>query len=171
MEKVFWLREGLLAGRSGPNLDPWDLETFKKNGFSAILSVNDGEMVHESLIESLGLNYANIPMSSNAPVQPGDKELCLRNLPKAMKFLGENLRSGPVLVHCRSGKDRTGLVLAASLIAIDGAEVDISMSEVLKVREIAFSADGWMSFSKSVLEAFYLQNKSMLSDSLSLASN
>lgn len=76
MEKIFWLREGLLAGRSGPNLDPWDLEGFKNNGFSAILSVNDGEMVHESLIESLGLNYADIPMSSNAPVQPGDKELC-----------------------------------------------------------------------------------------------
>ena len=171
MQKVFWLREGLLAGRSGPNLDPWDLSTFKVNGFSAILSVNDGEMVHESLIESLGLNYSNIPMSANAPVQPGDKEYCLKNLPKAMKFLGNNLKNGPVLIHCRSGKDRTGLVLAASLIAIEGLEIEISMREVLKVRGIAFSADGWVDFSRDVLEAFYLQNKSMLSGSLSLFSS
>jgi len=171
VEKVFWLREGLLAGRSGPNLDPWDVSMFKINGISAILSVNDGEMVHESLIGSLGLNYANIPMSSNAPVQPGDKEHCLKSLPKAMKFVGDNLKHGPVLIHCRSGKDRTGLVLAACLIAIEGLEPDISMEEVLKVRDIAFSADGWVDFSKDVLETFYLQNKSMLSDSLSLASN
>lgn len=159
MEKVFWLREGLLAGRSGPNLDPWDLAEFKAGGFAAILSVNDGEMVHESLIRSLGINYANIPMSSNAPVRQGDKELCLKNLPHAMKFIGENSSNGPVLIHCRSGKDRTGLVLAASLIATEASDVDAAMKEVLKVRPIAFSAEGWLDFSMDVLESFRSQWK------------
>ncbi len=163
MKKVFWLRDGLLAGRSGPNLDPWDLTDFQKAGFSAILSVNDGEMVHETLVQSLGLNYANIPMSPNAPVRPGDKEYCLENIPKAIGFITDNLKNGPVMVHCRSGKDRTGLVLAASLIAIEGLDENTAMEEVLKVRDIAFSAEGWVEFGKEVLEAFYLQNKKVSS--------
>lgn len=171
MDKIFWLREGSLAGRTGPNLDYWDVASFKENGFSAILSVNDGDMVHESLIESVGLEYANIPMSSNAPVRAGDKEHCLTNLPKAMLFISKNLKDGPVLIHCRSGKDRTGMVLAASLIAIEGLDAKTAMNEVFNVRNIAFSAEGWIDFGYDVLDSFYTQNKSMLTDSLTLDEN
>ena len=90
--------------------------------------VNEGEMVHEALIQSLEMDYANIPMSPNASVRPGDKELCLTNLPKAMNFIGKNTPSGPVLIHCRSGKDRTGMVLAALLIVLQGLTVKILKS-------------------------------------------
>lgn len=159
MKNVFWLRDGWLAGRSGPNLDPWNITDFHDFGFSAILSVNDGEMVHESLIQTLGMEYANIPMSSNAPVRPDDKEYCLNNLPKAVEFIAGHLENGPVLVHCRSGKDRTGLVLAASLIEIEGLDVKAAMDEVRKVREIAFSAEGWLEFGKNVLEDFCSLNR------------
>jgi len=171
MENVFWLRVGEIAGRTGPNEDLWQLEEFKENGFSAILSVNEGEMVHESLIQSLEMDYANIPMSPNAPVRPGDKELCLTNLPRAMNFIGKNIPDGPVLIHCRSGKDRTAMVLAALLIAFEGLNVKEAMDEVFKVRPIAFSAEGWVEFGQEVLGEFEAQNKSVLSDSLSLDSN
>lgn len=59
--------------------------------------------------------------------------------------------NGPVLVHCRSGKDRTGMVLAAYLIEIEGYGVKRAMEEVLAVRPIAFSAEGWMEFGLEVL--------------------
>lgn len=154
MHQVFWLRKPILAGRSGPNRHPWDIAAFKESGFSAILSVNGGDMVHESLIESFGLEYANIPMSSNAPVREGDKALCLANLPKTVKFIASHRANGPVLVHCRSGKDRTGLVLAASLMAIEGLDVQAAMNAVLEVRPIAFSAEGWLTFSQDVLTEF-----------------
>ncbi|MBU2862815.1 dual specificity protein phosphatase family protein [Reinekea forsetii] len=155
MQQVFWLRENLIAGRSGPNLNPWALEVFKANGFAAILSVNDGEMVHESLIDRLGMGYACIPISANAPPRQGDKELCLINIPKAISFITKNASQGPVLVHCRSGKDRTGMVLAAYLIAIEGLSPRDAMDEVLKVRAIAFSTDQWMEFGINVLTDFY----------------
>lgn len=171
MNKLFWLRKNLLAGRTGPNLDSWDVSEFKESGFSAILSVNDGEMVHESLIKAVGLEYANIPMSSNAPVRAGDKDYCLRNLPKAMSFIGKNLVKGPVLIHCRSGKDRTGMVLAACLIALESMNAEDAINEILSVRDIAFSAEGWVDFGLDVLNTFYAQNKSMLADSLGLATN
>ena len=119
MEHVFWLRKGKIAGRSGPNTNMWDLHEIKSSGIGSILSVNNGEAVHESMLSSLGIAYSNIPMSSNAPAREGDKELCLENLPRAMEFIRENLKNGPVLVHCRSGKDRTGMVMAAYLIKFE----------------------------------------------------
>ncbi|MFQ3280919.1 dual specificity protein phosphatase family protein [Reinekea sp.] len=160
MQHVFWLRENQLAGRSGPNLEPWSLEQIKEFGFSAILSVNDGEMVHESLLDQLSLNYACIPMSSNAPIRDGDKDQCLRNLPRTISFIEKNIEAGPVLIHCRSGKDRTGMVLAASLIVREGLIPSVAMAEVLKVRDIAFSADTWMDFGLDVLTSFYDSHKS-----------
>lgn len=154
MEHVFWLREGKVAGRTGPNTDVWDLDEIKANEFSSILSVNEGEGVHESRLSALGVAYANIPMSPNAPIQAGDKELCLQNLPKAMEFIQDNVLNGPVLVHCRSGKDRTGMVLAAYLIKYEGHNVVDAMKEVISVRSIAFSAEGWKEFVFDVLSAY-----------------
>ncbi len=154
MKHVFWLRKNIIAGRSGPNSDMWDLNEIKAGGIAAILSVNHGDAVHESMLFNLGIAYSNIPMSSNAPVRDGDIELCLANLPKAMEFIRENLTNGPVLVHCRSGKDRTGMVLAAYLIEFEGCNEKEAMEKVTAVRPIAFSAEGWMEFGLEVLGLF-----------------
>ena len=88
-----------------------------------------------------------------------------------MIFIGKNLKIGPVLIQCRSGKDRTGMVLAASLIAIEGIDVKSAMNEVFSVRDVAFSAEGWVDFGTDVLSSFYRQNKLMLAASQTLAAN
>ncbi len=134
----------------------WDLNEVKANGIAAILSVNGGDAVHESMLSNLGIAYANIPMSSNAPVRDGDKEFCLANLPRAMEFVRETMMNGPVLIHCRSGKDRTGMVLAAYLIEFEAYDVKQAMEEVIAVRPIAFSAQGWMEFAMEVLNHYKL---------------
>jgi len=159
MEHVFWLKEGVIAGRTGPDTNSWHIEELKAHGFSAILSVNNGEGVHETMISSLGMRYSNIPMSSNAPAREGDKEVCLANIPKAMDFIRDNLSTGPVLVHCRSGKDRTAMVLAAYLISFEGHSVEEAMDTVLSVRPIAFSAEGWVEFGHDVLTQYRANNK------------
>ncbi len=169
MEHVFWLKEGKVAGRSGPNTNVWDLNEFKASGFAAILSVNDGEAVHESMVSNLGIVYSNIPMSSNAPARDGDKEFCLENIPKAMDFIRENLMTGPVLIHCRSGKDRTGMVMAAYLIEFEGYNAKEAMDKVIAVRPIAFSADGWMEFGLDVLSLYKTHNQQRNADSGTIA--
>jgi protein-tyrosine phosphatase len=146
LQHIFWLREGKIAGRSGPNTDGWDLDAIQAGGFSAILSVNNGEAVHQTLLAKLGIAYANIPMSSNAPARDGDREFCLQNVPRALEFIAENLVSGPVLIHCRSGKDRTGMVMAAYLIEFEGYDAKTAMDQVIEVRPIAFTAQGWKEF-------------------------
>lgn len=161
MEHVFWLRKGQIAGRSGPNSIMWDLDELKASGIAAILSVNNGEAVHESLLSQLNIAYSNVPMSSNAPVKDGDKELCLKNIPKAMSFIRDNLATGPVLIHCRSGKDRTGMVMAAYLITFESYNPREAMDKVISVRPIAFSADGWMEFGLGVLRCYKSQNNQL----------
>ena len=158
MKNIFWLREGKIAGRTGPDENPWDLEEIKSAGFSAILSVNNGEGVHETLISKVGLSYASIPMSPNAPVKEGDLDHCLKNLPRAVDFIKDNTKTGAVLVHCRSGKDRTGLVLSAYLMTSENLSVEDAMSNVFKVRPIAFSAEGWVDFGKQVLSRYEHKN-------------
>ncbi|WP_428243895.1 protein-tyrosine phosphatase family protein [Gynuella sp.] len=157
MKHVFWLRDGQLAGRSGPNKHPWHIETFKTQGFSAILSVNDGEGAHETLIRQHGLNYAHIPMSDNAPPRPGDKQYCLSQLPLAISFITDHLTGGPVLVHCRSGKDRTAMVMAATLMMMERISAQAAMDDIISVRPIAFTAEGWADFAQDVLTEFEKQ--------------
>ena len=154
LQHVFWLRAGKIAGRSGPNSDAWDLEEIRAGGITAVLSVNGGEAVHETLLARLGIAYANIPMSSNAPARDGDCEICLQNIPRAMAFIGENLARGPVLIHCRSGKDRTGMVMAAYLIEFEGYSAEAAMGEVIDARPIAFTAQGWREFGLEVLSRY-----------------
>lgn len=160
------IKKKKVAGRSGPNSNVWSLDEIKASGFSAILSVNNEEAVHESMLSNLGIAYSNIPMSSNAPARDGDKELCLENLPKAIEFIEKNMMNGPVLIHCRSGKDRTGMVLAAYLIKFEACNVKEAMEEVISVRPIAFSAEGWMEFVPEVLSLYKTQDKRMQSDQM-----
>ena len=83
---------------------------------------------------------------------------------KAMKFIRDNILNGPVLIHCRSGKDRTGMVMAAYLIEFESYNVEKAMEEVISVRPIAFSAEGWMDFAAEVLSTYKTHNKRMQPD-------
>lgn len=114
MKHVFWLVPGKLGGRPGPDRAPWDLGEMRGAGVEAVLSVNDGLLCHPGDFRAYGIEYACIPLSDNAPPQPGDRERCLLALPLALGFVKEHLAEGRgTVVHCSSGKDRTGLLLTA----------------------------------------------------------
>ncbi len=154
MNHIFWLVPNLLAGRCGPNEQPWSLGHLRKSGFGAVLSVNDGELCHPEDFAREGLAYACIPLSSNAPPLDGDLEHCLERLPAALSFADESIgKSIPVLVHCAAGKDRTGLFLAYYLLQSEGLSVRQAMARVRDARPIAFTADGWHEFAYQVLSA------------------
>ncbi|MGF1742091.1 dual specificity protein phosphatase family protein [Vibrio profundum] len=153
MEHVFFI-EPLVAGRSGPDKDMWDIETLQGEGVATILSVNDGEMVHVSRLTSLGIEYLHIPLSSNAPIQEGDLGICLQALPRIVRFIDVSQKLGTVLIHCRSGKDRTGLALAAYLVEVKGYRIQAAMDAVKSVQPNAFSAAGWDEFARCVLSEY-----------------
>jgi len=71
-----------------------------------------------------------------------------------MNFIRENLVSGPLLIHCRAGKDRTGMVMAAYLMEFEGYDAKTAMDKVIEARPIAFTAQGWKEFGLEVLSCY-----------------
>ncbi len=109
MDDLFWLLPDAPAGRAGPNRNPWDPRALAAAGSDAVLSVDDGEGCRAAEIAALGMSYRRIPFSQNAPPLPGDPALCLDALPRAYGVVTAHVARGRrVLVHCSSGKDRTG---------------------------------------------------------------
>ena len=94
-------------------------------------------------------------MSDNAPPRPGDDVICLEVLPRAYEFVTKQMnRQRRVLVHCSSGKDRTGLFLSYFLMRHHHLSVSEAIRAVRAVRPIAISAMGWEAFATRVLSHF-----------------
>jgi protein-tyrosine phosphatase len=154
MHHVFWFAAGKVAGRSGPSKDPWDPFALRAAGIGAVLSVNDGALCHPDDLERAGLTYSCVPLSPNAPPQDGDLELCVAALPNALERILQAESNGvATLVHCHSGKDRTGLVLAYYAARAWRMTRHEAIAKVRHVRPIAFSAPGWEEFALHVLAA------------------
>lgn len=154
MKHVFWLVPGAVAGRTGPDRHPWDAGELRAGGIGAVLSVNDGGACHGEDFAALGMAYRCIPLSDNAPPLDGDIAHCLRALSAAYDYVrGELDKDRAVLVHCRSGKDRTGLFMCYFLIRESGVTAEDAIKAVRRVRPIALSAEGWEELAAAVLEA------------------
>lgn len=154
MRYVFWLVAGELCGRPGPNHQPWNLNEMQDSGIGAILSVNEGDSVHEDELAAANIRHTCIPLAANAPAIAGDLELCLERLPRAYEFARAHVERGSsVLVHCRHGKDRTGLFMAYYLLRRDKLSVEEGIGQVKAVCPIAMTAQGWDEFVPKVLVA------------------
>jgi hypothetical protein len=152
MDKLFWIIPGKLAGRPGPDREPWNLAALRTGGIGAVLSVNDGLLCHPEDFVAAGITYACVPLSANAPPQPGDDHLCQRALPQAYAFVQAQMALGNgVVVHCSGGKDRTGLFLCYFLTQYAHLSPTEAIQAVRHVRPIALSAVGWEEFARQVL--------------------
>ncbi len=152
MRHVFWLVPGKLAGRAGPDREPWKITELRHAGIGATLSVNDGVLCRVEDFVEAGIDYCCIPLSANAPPLAQDKAHCLAALPQAYAYVKAKIESRTAtLVHCSSGKDRTGLFMAYFLVRSGASPVD-AMAGVKAVRPIAFTAEGWEAFAFEVLK-------------------
>lgn len=153
MDKLFWVIPGRLAGRPGPDREPWNVGSLRDGGIGAVLSVNDGLLCHPEDFAAHDIDYACVPLPENAPPLPGDEKICLTALPKAYQFVKVQMeRDRAVLVHCSSGKDRTGLFLCYFLIHHAGLSAREAIDSVRQVRPIALSASGWEQLAEQVLK-------------------
>jgi tyrosine-protein phosphatase SIW14 len=83
-------------------------------GIKTVLDLRGG-MIHEpkerKWVEAAGMQYVGIGLSGLLP--PKEQQMA-----KILALL-QNPARGPVLVHCRRGDDRTGVVIACYRIAHD----------------------------------------------------
>lgn len=73
------------------------------------------------LVKALGMKYVNIPMKGMTT--PTEKQIS-----HALKALKDS-SDGPVFIHCKRGKDRTGVVLACYRVEHDGWPNQKALSE------------------------------------------
>lgn len=152
MKHIFWLRPDLIAGRCGPDQNPWDPALLVEAGIDAVLSVNDGRLVHAEDLNAVGIDYALMPLSENAPPRAGDLEHCLDVLPRAFDFLSDAIKVGrKPMIHCTSGKDRTGMLMCYYLCRSESCSPQEAVQEVRRVRPIALSAPEYEPFAIEVL--------------------
>ena len=152
MDELFWIIQGKLAGRVGPNTEPWDLSALRAGGIGAIISVNYGEDCVREDIEAHDIAYACIPFSSNAPPLPGDDDISVAAVRQAYEFATAQIDDGRgVLVHCNAGKDRTGLFLCYFVMQHAGLSPRDAIERIRETRPIALSAEGYYEFAVHVL--------------------
>lgn len=141
MDKIFWLLPQKLAGRSGPNQDPWNLKAIRESGIDVIVSL-DSDCDAASISKS-GIKHLQHFIPPVCPVTPALMLEFAHIAHRASKEVIQCMSAGSkVMVHCMAGKDRTGLVLCASLIHLEGLNAKQALERVRLVRPIALTAPG-----------------------------
>ncbi|QIZ75454.1 dual specificity protein phosphatase family protein [Ferrimonas lipolytica] len=152
MDKLFWLVPGQIAGRSGPNKDPWKIAELAETGIDLVVSLNDAVGVDSKELCQYQIEHLHIELPPNIPPKAGDEQHCLAGLTQAWHQLEPVLSSGQtVLIHCRSGKDRTGLLMAYLVMQLEKLPPSEAIAMVKEVRPIALSAEGWLDMAEQVL--------------------
>lgn len=157
MKHLFWMVEGVLAGRCGPCCQPWDLGELKAVGIGAVVSLSDDAGDPDALARA-GIAHLHRPIKRNVPPLEEDVSRAGEAISEALAWVLEmEAAQTPVLVHCALGNDRTGLLMAAYLMARGAAPVH-AVSQVRSLREQAFTAEGWDQLVYDVL--YSMQNES-----------
>ncbi len=151
MKAVFWLIRDAIAGRPGPQMEPWSPAELRAAGFDAVVNLSE----HPSdvaALEAAGLEARWVPLPTDVPPTKESEEQCVEALPRAYAFVSAQLARGrKVLVHCHAGKDRTGLLLAVLVAKRDGLSAPAAIKRVRAVRPLAITAPGWEALALAVI--------------------
>ncbi len=144
MRLIYWLEEGIVAGRCGPWRDPFDIDAMKEGGIATILSLDERE--HALLAgRTDSIEHGLIHLPDSIPPSAHDIETYRARVPEAVDYIEGAIDAGrgTILVHCHAGNDRTGTVLAAWLVRCRNAEPDAAVAAVRRQNPEAISAYGY----------------------------
>jgi protein-tyrosine phosphatase len=142
MKHVYWVVEGLLAGRPGPVEVPWNLDELRAAGFRAIVSLNSEP--DPEAVAAAGLRHHSLPQPPDLPLTATARDRLLRGLELVLPTIHAEVGAGhPTLVHCHAGKDRTGLALVAYLVRYEGLGIDAALGALRGAKPTALSAAGF----------------------------
>lgn len=149
VRNFFWLFEGMIAGSARPggeigrhssvpsgmtlaqSLDD-DLSWLQRQGIGAILTLTEAPLPAHALLAH-DLVALHLPIDDQTPPQQAD-------FLTALDFIDQQrMAARGVLVHCRIGEGRTGVILAAYLVR-QGATPQQALARLRSLRPGAVSA-------------------------------
>jgi protein-tyrosine phosphatase len=151
VKSVFWLIRGSIAGRPGPQMNPWEVPQLRAAGFDAVINLSEHPS-DEAAFAAAGLESSWVPLPTDIPPTRQAEEQFIAALPRAYAFVADQMaRRRRVLVHCHAGKDRTGILLALVVAKQDGVSAATAIARVRKVRPPAITATGWEALALTVI--------------------
>lgn len=166
MKHVFWLDPERLAGRSGPDKDPWVLEELRGAGIGAVLNVSEFEPAWSDF-KAAGLDVTWLPLPNHYPATPETEETCIQLVPQAYDIVMGHLKAKrAVMIHCAWGRDRTGLILAYHLMQKEKLSPRDAISRLRQIRPEAITAPGWEAMALNVFERLQVRDSTNETDPL-----
>jgi protein-tyrosine phosphatase len=153
-EFLYWIIPNQLAGRPGPNRQPWSITELRADGFTLVVSLTERLVNRSFEFAAHGLDHISIPLPKNAPPRPGDAFEIGALLPHIYEIVQQRLTASPeerILVHCSSGKDRTGLFMTYFLMRSQQLPMEDAFSQVRALRPDLLTASGWDEMARQVL--------------------
>ena len=151
MKSVFWLVQGSIAGRPGPEWEPWSVEELRAGGFRAVINLSEFPCDFRAL-EGAGIDARWVPLPTDVPPTEKAKARCVEELPKAYEFLASQIARGrKVLIHCHAGRDRTGMLMALHMSLVHKVPAEEAIRRVREVRPTAITAPGWEEMALEVI--------------------
>lgn len=142
MKHIYWVRANQLAGRPGPELAPWNPTELKSQKIGAVVSLCgpvSSEPLMNAGIEHMPLVQPMVLLESEAM-----RERFVSIMGKVLPFIDRIVQGGQaVMVHCYYGCDRSGAVLACSLVAREGLAAEEAIAQVRGANPSAMSAYGY----------------------------
>ena len=109
-----------------PNQD--GLKKIKSLGIKTVISLrgeNEESSQERELVKALGMNFYNLPMSVYK--RPEDDQVI------AFLEIVLNRDNQPVFVHCTSGRDRTGAIIAMYRVLVSGLTIKQAYKEAKRL--------------------------------------
>ena len=97
------------------------MTTIKNDGVKTILKLNSDDPAESAWAAKAGLAFETVPMSTQ-------QSPTYDQIDAALAIIND-VSKQPVLVHCKLGHDRTGAVIGAYRIAVQGWSVDKAAAE------------------------------------------
>jgi len=87
-----------------------DVFTIQKLGVKCVIDMRSESIFDQSLFESIGINYFNIPVDNYFAPE-------LDQIDNAIEFINSNISvDNNILIHCKEGVGRSSLIIIAYLI-------------------------------------------------------
>jgi len=154
MDMVYWLIPGRLGARPGPNKEPWDLTELKTSGVSLVVSLSERMLNRSDEFAALGIDHVCLPLPKSVPPKRGDALDIEYILPHVFEIVAHHLATDAghcVLVHCSSGKDRSGLFLTYFLMRSEHVPLEAALNRVKQIQPKLLTARGWWEMGQQVL--------------------